>query len=491
MILSVGPLRVSWGESGRRRRSPPTLARRSAAYAAAESSLLTSGWDSEPKTPDEEIETTLRRLRARSRERVRNHCYARRFQIMLKTNTVGPQGIQIQVQSTFPDGRLDDALNSVVEAAWRDWSRPENCDVAERYSWRQMQELWITTIARDGECLARLYPDRGPYGLQLQLIDPEMLPVDYNVDALPGGGAIRMGIEIDSVGKPVAYHLRKAAATDRYYTISIAPYERIPARWILHGFVPDAIGQRRGIPWYAAALNEMRHLGGYTEAAVIAARVGAAKGGWLKPTETGEGFVGEDEDEEKRPIIEAEPGTLGELPQGFDVVQFTPEYPRGEFPEFVKAMLRGIASALGVSYTSLANDLENVNYSSARVGVLDERAVFEGLQNSIVEGLCRPVYERWLEIVLLGGLIRIGTERIPIERWQKLRNVSWQGRRWPWVDPLKDAQAATVDIEQGIRSRSEAIRERGRDPDEVWREIAKERDQLQELGLKFPILPGG
>jgi len=38
-------------------------------------------------------------------------------------------------------------------------------------------------------------------------------------------------------------------------------------------------------------------------------------------------------------------------------------------------------------------------------------------------------------------------------------------------------------IQLGLRSRSSIIREMGDDPDQVWREIEREQDTLEKLGL--------
>ena len=52
-----------------------------------------------------------------------------------------------------------------------------------------------------------------------------------------------------------------------------------------------------------------------------------------------------------------------------------------------------------------------------------------------------------------------------------------------WVDPVKDVNSATISVQNGFRSRSDVIREQGRDPDEVWEEIQKENDTLRAKGI--------
>ena len=57
--------------------------------------------------------------------------------------------------------------------------------------------------------------------------------------------------------------------------------------------------------------------------------------------------------------------------------------------------------------------------------------------------------------------------------------------KWDWIDPAKDAAAEILQIEAGLKSRTQAIAERGYDAEQVDREIAAERKREAELGLDF------
>jgi capsid protein len=51
------------------------------------------------------------------------------------------------------------------------------------------------------------------------------------------------------------------------------------------------------------------------------------------------------------------------------------------------------------------------------------------------------------------------------------------------VDPSKDAKSATESISNRTKTRSEYIRQSGRDPDEVFDEMAREEAHLRSIGL--------
>ena len=96
--------------------------------------------------------------------------------------------------------------------------------------------------------------------------------------------------------------------------------------------------------------------------------------------------------------------------------------------------------------------------------------------------LCRPVYERWLDLAVLSG-------KLPLPGYEAERRymlvADWLPTKWDWVDPLKDANAEIAQIEAGLKSRTQAIAERGYDAEQVDREIAAERIRERDLGLDF------
>jgi capsid protein len=85
---------------------------------------------------------------------------------------------------------------------------------------------------------------------------------------------------------------------------------------------------------------------------------------------------------------------------------------------------------------------------------------------------------------------------MPLDALTKFSDAGvWQGRRWQWVDPIKDVEAATLAIEQGFKTRKQVIAEMGLDIEDVWAQLAKEKEKSQKLGLelgkKAPAQPKG
>lgn len=460
-------------------------------FKASYGDRLQSGWTTATISPDQLVYNNLQVLRARSREQVWNNDYAKRFIGLLKKHVIGQKGVLMQSQVTDDKGKPDVSAQNAIEAHWKKWSRKNHCDVTETLSWVTMQKLAIGTVAQDGEIFIRLHSS-GQYGLQLELIDSALIPIRYN-EILPDGGFIRFGIEYNRQGKPVAYYLSKIsnqhASWQASYEYSM-DYERVDEADIIHLFIPEYVGQKRGLPWMSTALYRMRMLEGYEDASLTAARIGASKMGFFTQEGANE-YAGDGHDEMGNKVMEVEPGMMETLPAGVDFKAFDPDYPKGEFAGFMKQVLRGIASGLDVSYNTLANDLEGVNFSSMRHGVIEDREIYKSLQAWLIEGLHQPIFEKWvLRAASLGAITVPNRDGNPValkRSPQSYMNAVFQPRRWDWVDPLKDIKSKSEEIALGITSVSAVIRDRGHDPEEVWREIKAEREVLDDLGI---VLPG-
>jgi len=449
-------------------------------FSGAQTGRLFSDWVGAVGPMDVYLRRDLVALRSNSRRLAMNNDYMKSFLRMVRRNVIGPSGIVLQNRAKDDNGKLDKEANDLIEQKWADWGQRGTCTVCGQYSWLQVQWMVATLIARDGEVIVRKvrgFPNK--FGFAVQLFSADHLDETLNTE-LPGGGDIRMGVERDQWKRPVALHL-KVKASDRQY----ARHQRIPISEIEHLYVPEDFEQTRGLPWAHSAIRRLGMLGGYEEAALVAARAGAAKMGFFQQRE-GAGSYTPDETDEKGDFIDkAEPGSIEILPEGFEFKEFDPSYPNGEMPFFMKSVLRGAAAGLGVSYNGLANDLEGVNFSSIRAGLQDERDEWMVLQQFIIQGLVLPVFSAWLEQAMLKKAVPL-----PFSKIDKLMSPQWFPRRWKWVDPDKDSKTAERDISLGVQSRTRLAAEQGRDLREVYEELAAEEQLAKDLGVTLGASKG-
>jgi lambda family phage portal protein len=438
---------------------------------------LTMDWIAPILSADQEIKGNMRLLRARARELSRNNPVAKSFLKLLVGNVLGEHGIGYQATVRNNDQTLNTAFNKKIEDAWCEWGKKGNCTVDGKMSLRAVEQLALKNLATDGEVFIRMvrgFPNK--YRFAIQLFDADQLDHLFSRFPSKGSNEIRMGVEVDEWGKPVAYWVNLQHPSDLGGSLV---RERIPADQMLHLYDPERVNQTRGITWYHPCMVEMRMLGGYVEAELVAARTGAAKMGFLTTTDAS-AFTEPNPDAKYR--IEAQPGVIEQLPPGLDFKEWSPDHPANAFPNFVKAMLRFVASSLGVSYNALASDLEGVNYSSMRSGLLMERDQWRILQSFLKEQMLQPIFESWISLALLAGALVLDS-RDPA----RFLDGKWMPRGWMWVDPLKDAQAGILAINAGLNSRTRIISEQGGDFEIVAEELAEEKKISESYGLDFTM----
>lgn len=457
----------------KRKFSPPKTAVRR--FNATQSSRLTLDWITACLSQDGELKGQLPILRDRSRDLERNNEWVKGFLRSLENNTLGEKGVSLQVRSKEANGQLDEVANNIIERAWKQWSKVGNCEVTGRHSWTDVQRLILRCIARDGEVLIRMI--KKSTGLCLQILEADLLDDSYNARA-ENGNEIRFGVEFDSYRRPVAYHLLGNHPGDSQFNADFKRRIRVPAEEIIHPFKTERPEQSRGIPWLVSSMNRLKMLDGYAEAELVAARTGAAKMGFFTKA-TPEGFTGETDDEHNLPV-DASPGTIEELPVGVDFKSWDANHPNSGYGDFVKSCLRGVATSLGISYNALSNDLEGVNYSSIRAGLIEEREVWKAVQRMMIDHVLEPVFEAWLEVELLSG--RLG---LPFDKFFKFNAPEFRGRRWAWVDPKKDMEAAVLAMRNRIKPLRDIIAEAGDDIYDVLAKVKEDEELAASYGLSL------
>lgn len=459
-----------------KRRRAMNKPKRARAFDGAAIGRLTHSWQAGNASADGDLRGSLTLLRARSRDLIRNHDHMRRFISLCVSNVVGPKGFSLQVRGKDRNsGKLDEGANGFLEEDFREWGR--DCETSGKLTFTDVCKLFIKQVMGDGEFLAMHVDGAGNDDrYRLQILDPDLLDDSRNDTYTRTGNPIRMGVEYDAQMRPVAYHLRDHHPNDYTYVLGDKKYRRIEADKIIHCYIVERPGQSRGIPAAITAMIRMRNLKGYEEAEVINKRIAASKMGFFTRNGEGVGYEGE-VDENDELSMEAEPGVFETLPDGVDFKAFDPTADGTSYADFVKTTLRSIASGLGVNYNTLANDLEGVNYSSIRAGVLEDRELWMAMQEWMVECFLRPVYLHWLRNHLAFN------SGIPITAFDKFKAHEWMPRRWSWVDPKKDVEAAIMAIDNGLKTRGQVIRESGLDPETVWKDLAEENARLRELGV--------
>lgn len=471
-----------------RKQAKPAASRGRRAYEGAVVSRLTSDWVTSSTSADAEINSSLVRLRNRSRQLVRDNAYARQALRAIACNVIG-HGIRLQAQVPMQrgGGRLDERLNRQIETAWDRWCRPSTCHTAGRLSFVEISRLAIQAMAESGEVFIRMVPQAfggSSVPLALEVLEADLVKEDKNDGPAPDGSEWRMGVKVDRWGRPLSYAFRTRHPGDIQNGLGHQLVE-VPAAEILHLAMIERPGQTRGVPMFAAAIKRLHHLAGYEEAEVVRARAASSLMGFITSPEGAGEMLGEEVVEGEH-VSNFEPGVFKTLFPGQSVTVPTLDAPDGQFEPFMRAMLRAVAATTGVPYPSLSADYSQTNYSSSRLELLESREHWRTLQQFMIEHLHRPVFEQWMRAaVAVGQLDLPGYELMP-ERYDA---VKWFPRGWGWVDPEKEVNAYKEAVRCGFATQAQIVAEQGGDLEELLVARKAEVDRAQELELRFDTNP--
>lgn len=455
-------------------------------YQGARVSRLESGWTTQPMGANWELRLSLRTLRARARQLARDNSHFKKFLTMARANIIGPKGIQLQVRAAMPDGALNTKLNKQVEDAFWEWSFKENCTASGKLDFLACQNLFVTQLARDGEVLVQKIRNAdNPFGFALKFIDVSYLDETYD-DQLPNGNRVIMSVEVDRNEKPVAYWLTTPASEYMYAARDRKNRVRVPADEMIHAFlIFDDETQTRGVTWFHTALIDAKNLHGYKEGVITSARAAASTFGMLmqKDPEVDEFTGEEDEDGFERDVeLDVSPLSMNIVPQGYDFQQFDPKQPTQNHPAFYKSILMDLAVGLDVFYFSLSGDMEAVNYSSARVGLNEERDIWKAMQAFVTNNFCREVYADWARSAWLSGKLRLTAKD-----FKQILNPMWRPRGWAYIDPQKEIAANVLALENNLTTFTEILASEGKDLVEHLETIKAERAMADKYGIDLVI----
>ena len=428
-------------------------------YEAARNDRRTAGWISSNTSANAEIGPAISRLINRSREQVQNNPYATRAIASMVSNAIG----------TGITAKMDTAQD-----VWKTWT--EECDAEGQHDFYGLQALAARTAFESGSALIRLRARRPEDGLtvplQLQVMEPDFL--DYNKTmALPNGGRIVYGVELDPLDRRAAYWLFPRHPGDIAQYSAGLQSRRVPADQVLHIYEKLRPSQLLGVPKLASALMKMRELDDYEDAELMRKKIEACFAGFVTSPEDS-AAIGQQVTTDGKTVESLEPGLIQYLRPGEEITFGTPGAAVG-YAEYTRTQLHAIAAGAGITYEQLTGDLSQVNYSSMRAGMTEFRRMMSMWQwLTFIPMFCAPVARAFATTGYLSGVIK-----------QPKIDAEWTTPKWDYVNPAEDVQASKEAIKGGLKSLSECVREQGYDPLMVFAEISEERKLLASLGIKL------
>lgn len=467
------------------RQAPATPRRR--AYEGALMSRLTADWVTSSTSADAEIDSSLVRLRNRSRQLLRDNPYVQAARRAIVINAIG-RGIRMQsrVPMVRGGGRLDKPTNDRIEAWWRRYCRKEHIHVAGKLSFARILRQVMAAVPESGDVFIRLVPEEfGGSGtpLGLEILEADLCDEMHTVGPDANGNEWRMGVQVNRWGRPIAYHFRTRHPGDVSGAVGNAVADAVPAEQIIHLFIPDRPGQTRGAPWFSSSIKRMHHVAGFEEAEVVGKRARSSLMGFIQSPEGD--LIGDDVEDGER-LTNFEPGVFKHLAPGESVTVPQLGNADTEYEAFLRPMLRSLAAGSGVPYPTVSADYSQANYSSSRLERLEVLELWRSFQDWIIEDVCQVVFERAMAAAVGAGTLSLPGYDLAPERYEA---VKWFPRGWEFVDPQKESAANKELVRSGFKTQAQIVAEQGGDLEDLLMARAAEVERAQQLGIQFSTNP--
>lgn len=453
-------------------------------YEAASTSRRTQYWQRPIGDANTVIGASLGRARDVVRDMVRNDPHAKR-------------GVRTIANHTIGWGIVPKSKDAKATAVWKEWAETTACDADGRNDIYGLQKLIAKTVVEGGEAIVRQRirrPEDGlPIPLQLQVLEGDYIDTNRTQEIQANGqtiGRIINGVEFDLLGRRRAYwmfreHPGAALFGGGWNSV------RVPADGVLHIYEQERPGQVRGMTWLAPIVLTLKDFGEYMDAQLLKQKIAAYLAVVVTDAEgTGATLGVESEQDTDQPYTDRiKPGAVSYVAPGTDIRVVQP--PRvQELDPYTRVQLRKIAAGFGVTYEDLTGDYSDVNFSSARMSRISHwDDVHDWRWQMMVPQFCIPAWRWAMQFGAIVGRIDpvASADGFPLAlqngqtTW--LPSAEWTPPPMPMIEPDKEGLAYQRNIRSGLMSLSEALRERGYDPETVLNEMATDNGLLDKLGL--------
>jgi lambda family phage portal protein len=465
-------------------------------------------WNAESKSAFEDIDLNLDVLRQRSRSLFMNAPIATSAIKTTRTNVVGA-GLRLKSRVDFSvlgiTQEQADLWEKKVEQEFNLWADSKFCDCVGLNNFYELQQIAIMAWLLNGDSFALIRhmetKSYMPYGLKLHLIESDRIcnpkSTAGHIDSKAksqGGNRILNGVEVDSYGQVIAYHIcnthpRSEGLKKEWQRVqSIGHKTGLPN--ILHVMEAERPEQYRGVPYLAPVIESLKQLTRYTEAELMAAVINGFFTVFIKtdsPEDTDEDFKGLNQEYGKpidTPDYKLGPGQVNLLAPGESIEIADSKRPNVNFDGFVSSMCKYVGAALEIPYELLVKSF-TASYSASRAALLEAWKAFRMRRNWFAADFCQPAYEVWLsEAIAIGRIKAPGFFNDPLIRKAYCR-AEWNGPAPGQLDPVKEVSAAEKRIELGVSTRErEAIEINGSDFDRNVEQLTLEERKMKAINRK-------
>ena len=471
------------------------------------------GWIIETGDAEDNIDLYSSTLRQRARDLYTGGGLARSGPLTLTTSVVG-WGIQRKpkIDGDFlgmSDEQRAEAERTILRE-FKLWAENTMCDAERQQNFYGLQNLAFLSMLMSGDVFALFSMKenrRTPYQTTVRLLEADRIcnpdsSGDSESKESDTGGRIIDGVEIDREGAVIRYHIASrspnamANSNELTWTAIDAFGKDTGYPNILHVMTFERPEQRRGVPFVAAEIEQLKQFTRYMNAELAANVVSAMLTAFITSKEDDGKFGLEDAVNEEDKVtddelqLELAPGAIYNLPNGKHVETVNPLRANSQFESFVNTCIMTIASSMGIPKEVLVKKYES-NYTAARAALLDFWRTVRVYRTRFNTSFNQPIYEQWLsEAVATGRIDAPGFFDDPAVR-QAWCGCLWMGASMGHVDPLKEVNAAAARITNNLSTQEqEASEYNGNNWDEIVKQRRKEVTETADILKTLAELQG-
>lgn len=394
-----------------------------------------------------------------------------------------------------------------IEKLWKLWaSEPDACDALGKENFGELNRIAAFSACATGDILQNIKIGKwgGVYVPQIALIDGRLVK---NEDGAQDTKTIAGGVEIDSEGRETAYHIDVVgddllSKENKRVSRKTSGYKRLKYNLVTIGKIQP--GQRRGRPVVFPVIDTIIQAKRFNEVSLVKAIVQTnlsvfiqEKAGEDLPPDydsdtksvlaalgqTSPDKNGEERQEKGEPITMA-PGAIIKLPPGQEAILPESKAPVAEFWAFMEGQLKFVGMGTGIPYEVLLKAF-NSNYSASQAAIQDAARGWDIWRRRWASQFCQPVYDQFVDLLVEQNIISCpGFYDSPFIRRAWLQ-ANWFGPAVLNIDPVKNAKAKKLMIDEHLTTREAATRElSGQSYDDVISRREFEEKDIKSRGLE-------
>jgi lambda family phage portal protein len=393
----------------------------------------------------------------------------------------------VQGGFTLDVATADKAVDADLSARWKEWAEdPAQCDAAGEMTFDDIEWMTQRQVSLDGDVLA------------LPTVEGALRMVEAHRLRTPSGTKrnVVCGVLLDQFRRRQEYWFTKddidPNAPLRYVSDIVAYPARDDEgfRQVFHIYNPKRFSQTRGISALAPIFDMIGMFEDINFATLVKQQINNCfaifrqmdAGGMFAMDQQQMGEIVRERlaDGATRTIEGIAPGMIIQGMPGETLQGFSPNVPNPEWFQHMKFILQIIGVNLGLPLVIVLLDAKETNFSGWRGAVDQARMGWKRNQKALKTKLHEPVYlwkvRQWIseDRILAHAAQRMG---------KAIFGHNWNTPQWPYIEPLKDAQADALRIEKRLTSPRRLHAQRGQEYPEVIAETIDDNRLMIEGAL--------